>query len=294
MPRRTTVNIRLGVVDELFVAHAALRFEPRGPLGLRHVGDDAVLLAGLELVAVVVAGVGERRERGDAHLLFRGLGHGVELAGIVAVVDDLARHDQLVLVVNRDLHVIARHHPAVLRQQPGIRIGLRQLRLPTGLKLREVGLHSRALGHQRRNLLGDILAALLAGRSARSTLLRLRGIALGNRRTVFFDVPVDRRQLCGQPFLRLDAAPAGIAMEKRPVNRHHFAGHQIELAHHQHEFPVHRLERRPVVFAERRDGPKTGLQFPQQPDQLDIAADLARQGAGGADPEQVAVNEKLQ
>src|SRR6202043_1984444 len=58
--------------------------------------------------------------------------------------------------------------------------------------------------------------------------------------------------------------------------------------------PVHRLERRPVVLAECRDGPKTRPEPPQQPDQLEIAAQLACQSARGADSEQVAINVKLQ
>src|SRR5262245_5871116 len=111
---RTAVGIHFGVIDKLFVADAALRFEPCGSLGLRNVGNDPVLLAVLQRGAVVVAGIGKRRQRLRAKLLLCGLGHLVKLAGIVTVIDDLACHDQLVLVVDRDLHVVASNHLTAL------------------------------------------------------------------------------------------------------------------------------------------------------------------------------------
>lgn len=92
---------------------------------MRNIGHDPVLLAGLERGAIVVAGVGEGRQRLDAKLVLRGFGHAVKLIAIVAVVDDLACRDQLVFVVDGDLNIVAGHHLTVLRQQPGIRIGSR-------------------------------------------------------------------------------------------------------------------------------------------------------------------------
>ena len=45
---RTAIDLVFGIVDERLVAEAALRVEPPGAPGLRHIGEDAVLLAGLE------------------------------------------------------------------------------------------------------------------------------------------------------------------------------------------------------------------------------------------------------
>src|SRR5262245_9291267 len=108
LARRVAVGILIGVVDELLVADAALRFEPGGPLGLGNVSDDAVFLAGLERVAVVVAGIRKRGQLLDAEFFLGGCGHLVQLAGVVAIIEDLARHDELALVIDRDLHVVGR------------------------------------------------------------------------------------------------------------------------------------------------------------------------------------------
>ncbi|WP_108513332.1 hypothetical protein [Bradyrhizobium algeriense] len=64
----------------------------------------------------------------------------MKLAGVVAVIDNITRHDQLVFVIDGDLDVVARHDLTVLRQQPGIRIGSRQLCLAALLQLRQIGL----------------------------------------------------------------------------------------------------------------------------------------------------------
>ena len=58
----------------------------------------------------------------------------MELADVVAVVDHLARDDQLVLVVDRDLHIVARDALTALDQKPGVGIGQRQLRLAARLQ----------------------------------------------------------------------------------------------------------------------------------------------------------------
>ncbi|HMA73831.1 MAG TPA: hypothetical protein VKP67_20470 [Xanthobacteraceae bacterium] len=102
------------------VGEAAFRFHLAGPLDGRNVGNDPVVLAGLQRIAVVIAAVGQRRQRRNPKLFLGGLGHLVKLTGVVAVIDDLAPHDELVLVVHRDLDVVAGHHLAPLRQQPGV------------------------------------------------------------------------------------------------------------------------------------------------------------------------------
>ena len=113
--RRTAIDIGFAVVDERFVADALLRFEPASPLGLRNIGHDRVLLAGLERLAIVIAGVGKRGQRLDAEFFLGGFGHGMQLAGVIAVIDDLTRHDELVLVINDDLDVVAGNHLAPFR-----------------------------------------------------------------------------------------------------------------------------------------------------------------------------------
>jgi hypothetical protein len=179
---------------------------------------------------------------------------------------------------------------AALRQQPGICIRPRQLRLPARLQLRKISLHFRALSHQRRDLLRDVLAA---GRLAGLRLRRLRGVVFRQRRAVSLDVAIKRRQPFGKLLVRRDARLAGVAMQKRAVDRHHLAAHQAEFAHHKHEIPVQGLERRPVVLAEISDGAIARRKPLHQPDQLKIAASLAFKTARGADSVEIAVKIKL-
>src|SRR5262245_40656255 len=120
LAERTAVSVRRGVVAEVFMAEAALRLQTPRSLGLRHISDDAVVLAGLQRRAVVVSDVSNRLQRLCCECLLRSLGHLVKLPGIVAVIDDLARNDELVLVVDSDLDIVPGDGLAVLRQQTGV------------------------------------------------------------------------------------------------------------------------------------------------------------------------------
>ena len=79
-------------------------------------------------------------EHFDIEFVFRGFGHLMKLAGVVAVIDHIAGDNQLVLVIDGDLDIVARHDLTVLGQQPGIRIASRQLRLAALLQPRQIGL----------------------------------------------------------------------------------------------------------------------------------------------------------
>ena len=57
------------------------------------------------------------------------LGDHMQLADIATVVHHLASDNELVLVINGDLHIVACNSLAALDQMPGVRIGQRQLRL---------------------------------------------------------------------------------------------------------------------------------------------------------------------
>ena len=291
---RTAIDVGLRLPGKRLMADAILCFEPRGSPGLRNVGHDPVLLAGLERVAVVVAGIGESRQRLDAKRVLCGLGYVVKLAAIVAVVDDLARGDQLVLVVDGDLDVVARHHLAVLRQQAGIRIGSRQLRLAALFQSRQIGLQARALGHQGRHLLRDVSAAVVPAIPPRRRTFRFGSVVGFERGAIGFNLAIDLRQPLGQLALRLDARLAGVAIKECAVDRHHLSAQKVQFAQHQHELPVRRLERFPVLLAELGDGAIAGHQMLHQPDQFQIAAGLALQAARRPDPVEIAVKIELQ
>ena len=119
------VNVGLGIVAERFVREAALLLQLPRSLGRRDIGDNTAFLAFLQRRPVVITGVGDRPQRLGSQRLFCGFGHRVKLASIVAVVDDLARNNQLVLVIDGDLHVVTCDGMASLRENPGVRIGRR-------------------------------------------------------------------------------------------------------------------------------------------------------------------------
>jgi hypothetical protein len=119
----------------------------------------------------------------------------MELAGVVAVIDDLARDDELVLGVNGDLHVIARHRLAVLRQQPGVGIRPRQLALAAVGKRLEIGRRLRALRHESRHLLRNVAAATIVAVIARRQTRRLLGVVRIQRAAIPLNVAVKRGKL---------------------------------------------------------------------------------------------------
>jgi len=96
---RTTVGIGRGIVAEILADEAALLLELSVAFVRRHIGNDTVILAGLEVLAVVIAGIGQYLQGlGFENLLGR-FCHLVEVT-CIAAIDDLAGDDQLVLVVN--------------------------------------------------------------------------------------------------------------------------------------------------------------------------------------------------
>ena len=89
------------------MAEPALRLQTAGSLRLRNISEDAVVLATLQRGAIVIADIGDSLERLAPERLLRRFGQLIKLARIVAVIDDLARNDELVLVIDSDLDVVA-------------------------------------------------------------------------------------------------------------------------------------------------------------------------------------------
>jgi hypothetical protein len=102
---RPGAHIILNDVDEVLLARAAFSLGARGH-GFRRRDGDPHILAGQDLLAVEVASIGHdiealRLERG-----FRLLRHPRELRAIVAHVDQVVDHGQVMFGVDRNLHVI--------------------------------------------------------------------------------------------------------------------------------------------------------------------------------------------
>jgi hypothetical protein len=75
--------------------------------GLGHEGYDAGLVASKDLLAFEVAPVSHRREPVGSHRLTRLLGHLVQLISVTADVRDFVRDNQMMLGIDRRLHVVA-------------------------------------------------------------------------------------------------------------------------------------------------------------------------------------------
>lgn len=80
-------------------------------------------MARQDFFAFEIPSVCDRRELLDPHDPSRLLGHGAQLIAIAPVVRDLVRHDQMVLRVDRCLHVVADHSAAAGFHRAGIGIG---------------------------------------------------------------------------------------------------------------------------------------------------------------------------
>ena len=283
--RRTAIGIGIGVVAERLEAEPPLRRQPPVALRRRDIGGDAVRLAVLQCLAIVIAAVGPHRQRLDPQRLLRRVGHRMQLAGVVAVVDHLARDDQLVLRIDRHLHIVACHRLAALGQQPRIGIGPRQLRLAAPPSVAP-----------------DQPAPPPASPSAPQA-------SASPRRQTARPRPSPPRRSPPAPWhrprypapVRRPARPAACASRCSPCSHRrgrtprrsppHIAAQQLQLMQHQHEVPVRRLQRRCVVLAEVADpGSRiAGPQVLQQPHHLNVARRLARQPARGTHLVQVAI-----
>src|ERR1019366_2501800 len=121
-----------------------------------------------------------------------------------------------------------------------------------------------------------------------------RCIIVFERLAVSFDLLFQVCDLFGEPPARENARLAGVAMEEGAVDRNKGSADKAELSCQQHETTVHRLQRLPVLLAEVGDCSITGLQVPEQPDQLQIATRFPLQPTRRPDLVDVAVKIELQ
>src|SRR5664280_2161452 len=193
----------------------------------------------------------------------------------IAAIDDLAGDNELVLVVNDALHIVACNGLVALAQKPCVRVGQGQLSLLTRVQSLKVGLGARALGHQLLYFDPQIIAMCPASAVTVGSLLDFRCVIVFKRLAVSLDLPVQGYDLFGEPPARENARLAGVAMEQGAVDRNKASAHKAEFSCQQHETTVHRLQGLPVLLAEVGDRSITGLQILQQPGQV-----VASAGAG--------------
>src|SRR5664279_249850 len=211
----------------------------------------------------------------------------------IAAIDDLAGDNELVLVVNDTLHIVACNGLVALAQKPCVRVGQGQLSLLTRVQSLKVSLGARALGHQLLYSRPKIIAIACVAMTVGSRL-GFRCVIVFKRLSVSLDLPIQGCDLFGQPPARENARLAGVAMEQGAVDRNKASAHKAEFSCQQHETAVRRLQGLPVLRAEVGDRSIPGLQILQQPDQLQIAARFPLQPTRRPDLVDVAVKIELQ
>src|ERR1700678_2579337 len=158
LPGRADISVAFRVVAKLVLAEEALAHRGAA-LRSGNVRDAAGLLAGLDVLGLEVAAVGDDVDRLDVENLagrFCGLRQKPH-------VDDLVGHrlfdDQLVLRVDGDLDVIADADLGVRSHGAAVGIGQRYLVLAGSVELSQHRVVTAALLAERRDLLGQILGA---------------------------------------------------------------------------------------------------------------------------------------
>ena len=176
---RAKIAVAGWVVAELILAEQA-RPDRGTALRARHVRLDPGLLAGLDVLDLEIAPVGHDRDCLDPENLLCRFGGLRQQTHVHDLVGDLLLDDQLVLGIDRDLHVVAHGNTRVRRHRPAVGVGERDLVLAGALQLRQHVLVALAPLADRGDLLGQVLdprATCLRSRRHRSC----RG-AEGNRR----------------------------------------------------------------------------------------------------------------
>src|SRR5205807_10618838 len=95
---RATVGIGARIVTEILAAEAALLLELAVALVQRHIGNDAVILAGLQVLAVVIGGIGRRLQGLYVENRFRFLRHRMQLPRVISAAHGPCNTDQSFLV----------------------------------------------------------------------------------------------------------------------------------------------------------------------------------------------------
>ena len=90
--------------------------------GRRHIGFDAIIFAGLQVRTAIIAGIGQHLQRFDFENLFCRFGHRMEMT-CIAAIDDIAGDNELVLVIDHALDVVACNGLVTLAQKPCVGVG---------------------------------------------------------------------------------------------------------------------------------------------------------------------------
>jgi hypothetical protein len=191
----------------------------------------------------------------------------------VALVGHLVRHDQVMLGVDRGLHVVAHDARAAAARGHRACIGVGQRQLLIRLRPRVARPTSSSF------FICSRTVAIFS--LSRSTLAS--GTSDGSRsadRAPTGSAAMLCSICCCRAFelVRREVLVAIVhCLELAAVDRHQRLLEQAELAAQQHELPARVADRHPVVAAEVGDRLEVRRQAPGQPDQLEVALALALQ-----------------
>jgi hypothetical protein len=285
---RTAINIVGGDIDEVLFAEATGSLGTRGHR-LRQRHRDVGVLASLNLLAIVIAAVCHDIERLNAHLGSRLLGHIRQLMAVSADVRHLVGHNEMVLGVDRGLHIVADDPGVVAARRHRTRIRIRQRDLLI-LALHHLGIDRT----EPLDLFPQFLDFLL---EPHNPCLRHRittAVSSLQLRYVARDALVNPLQTplhlgLGEVLIaRIDSLEFGT------IDGDARLAQQIKLAAQRHEATADLTNRLAVVLAEIRNGLEVWCQLPRQPDQLDITLALTLKPAARRNPIEIAINVYLE
>src|ERR1700730_5674719 len=284
----TNINIVGRDIDKVLLAETARRLGTRSQR-LRQRDSDAGLLAGADLLACVVAAISHSIERLNAHLGSRLLGHIRELMAVGTDVRHLVRDNEMVLGVDRSLHVVADDTGvlAARRHRARVRIGQRDLLV---FALHHLGIdriEPRNLFLQFRNLILEPRNLCLRHRIAMAVgSLQLRHVA---RDALVDPLKTTLHLGLGEVLVaRVDSLEFGA------VDRDTRHTQQIKLAAQRHKDTTDLTNSLAVVLAEVRNGLEVRRQLSRQPDQLDVALALTLKAAARWNAIEIAINVNLE
>ena len=270
LPGRAAINILISQINKILLAETAFRFGT-GCHRLRQRHGDAGVLARLDLLAVEVTAIGDGLEFLDLQRFFGRLRRIRELRAIRAHIRYLVRDDQMVLGVDRRLHIVADDAGAAPagRHRAAVGIGERNLLIGRGQNLL---LDSRQLRHFRSQLLEFLFVTHLLQRDDFRWILPVGGVELC--------------QIACHALLQLLAPALDFRLrevlvavihcfELAAIDRDAGRREQSHLAAHLDEARADFFDRRPFVLAEIGDRLEVRRQPAQEPHNLDVAASLA-------------------
>src|SRR6202007_2471198 len=285
---RTAVDVLGRNIDEVLLAKTTCGFCARGQR-FRQCDRDAGRLTGKNFLAIVVAAISDNAEYVDTHLGTSLRSHAGELVAVAAHIGHLVSHDEMMLRINRNLHVVANDAGvlATCRHRACIRIGERDLLV---LALH----HLRVDRVEPDDLLLELLDLALQPLNFRLRHRIAMPIGWFKLREIAGDALIDTLKTPLHLGLGEVLVPSIDGLELRSIDGDACCNKQIKLAAQRDELATDLTDGLAIVLAEIRDGLEVRRQLSGQPDHLDIALAFPLQAPARRNPIKIAVDVELE